>query len=427
MTALIHSPIRSPIRSGSRVPTDGFWEANSPAPEPRIAGNNIAYALGDSEIAQNIEISDNYAVRGLAMSWGRRLMLGRLILPLANISGGSGETAATIRSTRLAAAVSSGAKVFFLCAGTNQGTSLTQDTDDVTYMAEQMAGSAADAVCFVSDLMPGGTAAGWNATRIARHADLRDAIRLLDDPANGIYVVPTWDAVAASPDADESAAGMMLTTDYVHPAIPGAYATAQAFDTVADPVIPAFDPWDGETFANDTTLNGANLAGSTNDAISTAGLGAANVASSRMVVDGATTWAELTLNTTSTATVNKSFGTMPANVTAGTTNLSSIVLVKVHSSLVNCRAITLRMIKQSGLDFASNAGLDGLHMGTPNEIGEISAGSDTLMVFRTPTLLTPADATQVRWQLLLYPELVGAVTQTMTGLVSIAFPGTIIE
>ena len=394
--------------------------------EARIAGNSIAHATGDSMMEQNVQSTYSYAVIGNGLAWARRLTGERFDLTIAAIDGGSGETAATIRSTRLATALASPATINFLMAGSNPGTSLAQDIADITYMAEQLAAKAADSVCFLADGFPGGTHAGWDSTRIARHADLRDALRLLHDPANGIVVVPTWDAIASTPDGDEPAAGMLQTGD-LHPAIPGSFAAGLVWQTAIETYTVARDPYAGETFVATTAMSGANLAGATNDAISGAGLAAGNAASSRMVVDGATTWAELTLNTTSVATCNPTTATIPAGVTVGVTSISSIIKLKLHSGLANVRQLQLRQIKQGGSDVNTNIGSDALHPGTLTEVGEIPVTEDRYITLHTPPAVVAGDATSIRWQLLITPEVVGGVTQTITGLISVAFPGTIIE
>lgn len=395
---------------------------------PRLAGSNLAYALGDSRTAQNVDNTYHYSWRGSGATNARKLLNGRLTLPIANINGGSGETAATIRSTRYPTAKASSAKVLILLAGINQGTSLAQDIADVTYMCEDWVGSASDRIVAVLDEHPGGTQAGWNSTRIERHADLRDAIRLLHDPTAGIYVVPSWDAIAAAPDGDEPAAGMLVSAD-IHPAIPGGVALGLALTSVLDPLLPDYSPYDDAAFVTGTGLNGGNFAGVTGNAISVAGLTSGSVASSRMVVDGDTTWAELTLNTTSQASVNLSAGTLPGEVTPGTTKLASMLMVKVHAGLAHCRQIQLKQIRQSGNDIGSNAGTDSRHPGTIYEYGLIafSDSEDTILLLRTPPTTVDAAATQVRWQLILTPERIGGVDQTMAGLVSIAFPGMMVE
>lgn len=393
--------------------------ASAPA-TARLAGNNIAYANGDSMTEQSVLSTYSYSYIGWGLPWLRRYLLGQMDLTIAAIDGGSGETAATIRSTRFPTALASSAKLLLLMAGVNQGTSEAQDLADVTYMAETWAASEVDRVVVVGDGLPGGTYAGWDSTRIARHASLRDDIRLLHDPVNGITVAPTWNVIASTTDGDEPAAGLLGAAD-IHPITPGSMALAAMLEPIVSALLPAYDPYDSETFISGTTLDGSNLAGTTGDAISTAGLGGGNIASSRMVVDGATTWAELTFNTASDATLNKSFGTLPAEVTPGTTTLSSIILVKIHAGLTNCRGILLKQIKQSGNDIGTNAGADGLHPGT--DIGVITSGTDLILVFRTPPTLVAGDATSVRWQLQVRP----VSGQTMTGLISVAFPGMIIE
>lgn len=389
-------------------------------PAERIAGSNLAYAIGDSLTNQVVLTTYHYSYRGWGLPWLRRYLLGQLELPIGNVSGGSGETAATIRSTRLAGALSSNAKVLFLCAGINQGASEAQDLADITYMAETFAASEPDRIVIVSDGIPGGTNAGWDSTKIARHASLRDSIRLLHDPANGIYVAGTWNAMAATTDGAEPASGLVASGD-LHPITPGSMAIAAAMVSLMQSVLPAYDPYDAETFVSGTALDGANLAGSTGNAISTASLSGANISSSRMVVDGATTWAELTFNTSSQASLNKSSATLPAEVTPGTTVLSSIILVKLHAGLTNVRGIGLRQIKQSGQDLGTNAGVDGLHPGT--DIGVITSGEDIILVLRTPPITVAGDATSTRWQFTVTP----VSGQTMTGLISVAFPGMIVE
>lgn len=399
--------------------------ASAPA-EPRIAGNSIAYAIGDSMTEQNVQSTYHYSMLGNGLSWARRFTGERFDLTIAAIDGGSGETAATIRSTRLPTALASPALINFLMAGSNPGASLAQDIADITYMAEQLAGKAADSVCFLADGFPGGTHSGWDSTRIARHAGLRDAIRLLHDPVNGIVVVPTWDAIAAAPDGDEPAAGMLQTAD-LHPSILGSFTAGLTWQTAIETYTVARDPYAGETFVTTTAMSGANLAGATGNALSVAGIAASNAASSRMLVDGATTWAELTLNTASVASCNPTTATIPAGVTVGTTSISSIIKIKLHSGLTNVRQIQLKQIKQSGQDVGTNAGFDMTHPGTSTEIGEIPVTEDRYITLHTAPVVVAGDATSIRWQLLITPERVSGVDQTITGLISVAFPGTIIE
>jgi len=287
-------------------------------------------------------------------------------------------------------------------------------------MAETWIESDRNRVVILADGTPGGTYAGWDSKRIARHASLRDSIRLLHNPAIGINVVPTWNTIASTEDGNEPAAGLLAVAD-IHPITPGSMAIAEMLLPIVSELLPDYDLYASSSFVSGTALNGANFAGTTGNAISTAGLGSGNIASSRMVVDGDITWAELTINTGSQATVNKNTGTLPAEVIPGTTTLSSVLLVKIHAGLTNCRAIHLRQIKQSGNDIGTNTGQDGLHPGT--DIGIITSDEDIIMLFHTPPTLVAGDATSVRWQFVITP----VSGQTMTGVISIANAGMIIE
>lgn len=392
----------------------------------RRAGSSLAYALGDSRTAQNIQNTFHYAVRGNGAAWVKRLSAGQIILPLANINGGSGETAATIRANRYPTAKASSAKVLILLAGVNQGTSLAQDLADVTYMAQDFAASASDRVSFVYDEMPVDTGAAWNGTQIARQAALRDGIRALSRPSQGVYVFPSWRIATGGNDGNTPLSGFFLAIDGIHPITKGSMLLGQWPANLLS-VLPAYDPYASATFATGTTFDGANFAGNTGDALSVATLSAANIASSRMVVSGATTWAELTLNGTAQGSMNRSSGILPANVIPGVTRVSALLKIKLSAGLANVGAIQLDLIKQSGNPAATNAGIDMQFTGTSVDYGALSVSVDTFFTLQTPPVLIDADATSIRWRLLVYPQNISSVAQTMTGLVSAGFSAIKIE
>ena len=386
---------------------------------------------------QNQENTYNYSARGSGASYAKRLSAGRLQLPVTNIAAGSGFTAAQIRSTHYPTAKASSAKVLLLLAGVNQGSSQAQDIADVTYMATDWAASAADRVVFVYDEMPVDTAAGWDATKKTRHVRCAMQSGRWMIRANGIYVVPSWQCTTGGDDGDTPLAdfyadwldGIAATQpDGVHPAIKGAFLLGKMLQPFIESALPAFNPYSGETFATGTARDGANFAGATGNAISVAGLNQLNTASSRMVVDGATTWAELTINTTALVSCNPSASTITGTgITAGSSTVSSIIKVKLHAGLTNVASIQLKQIKQSALALGTNAGEDFQHQGSAYEIGEIPVTEDVYLTMQTPPVLVAADATQARWQINFGCERVGAANQTMVGLVSVAYGGMIIE
>ena len=398
----------------------------------RIAGSSLAYALGDSRTAQNI-IVDDFGNTGNGASWARQLTNGRLRLPFANINGGSGETLATIRSTRFPSALASTANVLILLGGVNRGASQAQDIADITYMAQTWAASAPDRVTWVFDeLCPDGTQAGaiaaaWDVpSNMARHVALRDAIRALSAPSRGIYVVPSWRSSTGGNDGTTADPLFYKPSDGLHCSPYGAFKLGKLLADTMMATIPPFDPYAAKTFSADQTLNGGNFTGP--GTIAAAGLaisGTGHTAGTVSDLDGdGVLWASFTLAGTADATISRSTATLPSGVTPGATTVQGILKYRVSAGLTNIRGLSFDLIKQSGTGFSV---VDGVNNGSAYEFGDIPFDATTHGTLLTEPVLVPADATQVRWRVIVQPERIGGVSQSMAGTISLAYGGLIVS
>lgn len=401
--------------------------------EYRVAGNAEGYALGDSRTGQNI-ITTNFGNTGNGLNWIRQFTGQQLHLNVGNINGGSGETAATIRSSRFPTALASSAKVLVLLAGVNRGTSLSQDIADITAMCNDWVNSASDRIVWVFDelcpdaTMAGAITAGFNVSgNMDRHVALRNAIRLLRDPANGIYVVPSWHVSTGGNDGTTPIAGFYKPTDGVHCTPLGSYLLGEMVTERPSLMasLPAYDPYSGATFSSDQTLNGGNFTGP--GTIAAAGLaltGTGHTVGAVSDEDGdGNQWAKFNINGSADVQVNRSTGPLPAGVTPGVTKVRAILKYKVK--VTNCRGFALDMIKQAGTGIGAAA--DGSNNGSASELGDLPLNDGyvygTLM---TGEITCPADATSLRWRFVMQAERIATVAQTMVGTVSLADGGIIL-
>ncbi|ASP30864.1 hypothetical protein CHH26_11945 [Qipengyuania flava] len=68
------------------------------------------------------------------------------------------------------------------------------------------------------------------------HAKTRDYVRSLHNPAKGVFVARTWDAIATAPNGGSPQAGML--SDGVHPSVIGAHAQAAPLVAAAKLIVP---------------------------------------------------------------------------------------------------------------------------------------------------------------------------------------------
>jgi len=397
----------------------------------RVAGNTLAYALGDSRTAQNL-FGGNWRNNGNGVTFGRQLIHQRLRLNVAQINGGSGETAATIRSTRFPTALASSARLLILLAGVNQGSSLEQDIADLSAMAQGWVASAPDRVVWLFDeLCPDSTMTGGSSfvgAKMTRHVALRDAIRALSNPRGGIYIVPSWQQSTGGNDGIVADPLFYIPADGIHCGPYGAFKLGRmlAANTALLASIPTFNVYASRTFTTDQTMTGDNFTGPGTVAaagLSLIGTGHSSVGVSALDNDGVQ-WAEFNLNGSADFQVNRSTGPLPAGVTAGVTTVQGILRYRVASGLTNVRGMQLEVFKQAGTSFGN---ADGANAGASSEWGSIPFTETTYGTLLTDPVLVPADATSVRWRFMIMPQRIATVSQTMVGSVSIAFGGLILS
>src|SRR5690606_21451155 len=74
---------------------------------------------------------------------------------------------------------------------------------------------------------------------LSEHIAVRDGIRAMHNPAQGVYVAPTWAALASSGDPDMANANLLY--DNVHANPTGGFALGAAFASVISSLYPARD------------------------------------------------------------------------------------------------------------------------------------------------------------------------------------------
>lgn len=362
-------------------------------PPPRIAGNNLAYAIGDSRTRATHSPPGSYLSR-YPLTIARQLLGGQMDLNYSSIVGGSGYTTQQVQESLFPNALASDAKTLILLVGVNDlGSNPVTVAGRIATMAEDWVESASDRVIHIFDECPwGGTTGDEDG-----HAQLRDLIRALSDPAGGINIVPSWQAITGGNDGITPLSDSFR--DNVHFAIPGGVRVGRALAESLAPTLPAFDfhgqPTDfAQTFAlgtlasNDLATNNAQTSGSH---------------SVTMVEFEGQVWCEVDLNAVIGAVyVYRSSNSIPGGWVTGTTLFESNIDFVLREGHSNIRQIGLQATKQSGQTqphYANaNGVIDGAHSGSSDDAIDLSFpdGAELRGTFWTPRYRLAADATQLR-------------------------------
>lgn len=83
------------------------------------------------------------------------------------------------------------------------------------------------------------------STLLAEHVAVRDGIRAMHNPVGGVYVVPTWNALASAGDNQRADASLLY--DAIHANPKGGFALAVAIASVVNQVYPSRDVLVGGT------------------------------------------------------------------------------------------------------------------------------------------------------------------------------------
>lgn len=361
------------------------------------SGLSLAFD-GDSRIAINWSGSGTQRDNRGILHWTSLLGSQRYdtLLGLNFAVSGEGTEAILARAATTAA---SSAQAVLALMSTNDRGSLTaaQSLANISSWIATM--RAANKIVFICDETPRTDLAG---ALLTEHLAVRDGIRAMHSPAGGVYVLPTWDALASA--GDNQVADSDLLYDIVHPNSRGAAAMGVASMPIINAAYAARDVLTGGTnYIVNPTMSGtggtvtspALGVAPTSWAISVrADLAPATVTGSKVSEDGKD-WARLVVSGTPT------FGTIPEARFFIEPSVASFAENDVVEALIRIKIASLDGIRHATLQALYGNALasvvsDGFGSGGYNLSGGPWEG-----VMRTPRFVVPAVNNQMRLMLLI--------------------------
>ena len=383
-----------------------------------VVANNTVALLGDSRVfrvdgnAQNAGFMHH---SGFAL-WARRLTHGQVQFNLANQFGVGGYTTQEVVDNTLDDAAASDAGSVLVMVGVNdwgEGISTATSTANIDTICSTL--TAAGKAVFICDDSP---ASGETGAALTQHVAIRDHIRGLSMPR--VYVVPSWNAVAATPDGTSPGSGMEDTVHYG----PGAASrVGVACANVMGPRLPTFDlaARSGVLSGGDFTGTGGTKTGVTGTVPDgwTVALesGTGTVACSIAAADGLN-WLVVALSNGDTPVIGIYSGDLDSGWTAGTDRLDMAVKCRIDAGSANVISCQLHARRESGtqlkLATTRNAG-DGIIVN--NTTAPLPA-TELDMTLWLPHVLFPTGATQLIQRM----EIRGLTGTTSSGTFRFALP-----
>lgn len=369
------------------------FAARQGAASPRIAGNSIAYAIGDSRTRATASPAGGYNQR-YPLTAARQLCAGKMDLPYPNIQGVSGYTAQQVYDNLFAGALASPADTLILLVGTNDlGSNPATTAAIIADMAAEWTASAPTRVIHILDEAP------WSGTTgdEAGHQALRGAIRVLSNPGGGVYVVASWQAITGGNDGITPLADAYRDT--LHFAIPGSIRVGRALAASLLAALPQRD-FHGQATALAQGFALGTLAA--NDMASNTSITAGTVSTSMVTHEGEV-WLQVVLaGVLGSSNIYRSSNTIPGGWVAGTTLFESNIDFILLAGHTNLRRLGLLGMKQSGTPnphYSTAIGVgDGEHSGGADDAIDLGYpdGTELRGTLWTPRLRLAADATQLR-------------------------------
>ena len=360
---------------------------------PRIAGNNMAYAIGDSRTRATASPAGSYNQR-YPLTVARQLCAGQMDLPYPHVQGVSGYTSQQVYDNLFAGALASDADTLILLVGGNDlGSDPAANAAIIADMATEWTGSSPTRVIHILDECPWGGTTGDEAG----HQALRDGIRLLSNPAGGVYIVGAWQAITGGDDGITPLADSYR--DNVHFSIPGSIRVGRVLAASLLAALPERD-FHGQATALAQVFAAGTVA--SNDMASNTSITAGTVSTS-MVTYEEEVWLQVVLaGVLGQVNVYRNSNAIPGGWVAGTTLFESNIDFILLAGHENLRKLGLTGVKQSGTPqphySTGNAAFDGDHSGSGDDATDRSYpdGEELRGTLWTPRLRHAADATQLR-------------------------------
>jgi len=383
-----------------------------------FASNNIVAIGGDSRAFRTNNTSAFLSANGFA-TWTRRYLPGKVDFNRGMVFAVGNTSIADFVADQMPGVLASAAGSCILISDLNgiDDVGNTLEDDQAAFDTVVAAFSNARKKLFVSDGLPVGSvgaAATWQAA-------LRDHIRTLDDPDNGIYVVPTWDALATVADGHTAIADTFPAGDSVHPNSYGCSIIAHEFATVMAPIMPDVDlfaptlAWGGDFTSNGGTVT-APATGVAVDNMTLAMSGTGTVVGSVEDADDLH-WQVVTMSGTDALSFTFQGPELISYFTAGTDYLDFFIKVKLDAGSVGINRLWLYALTDGGTKLFLGDGddaVDGFVLST--DLLPPTADEFTL---RLPHVFLPSTATTLELR-------VEATTRsgvTSSGVIKFAFAG----
>lgn len=397
----------SSLRFGTGLPAGGAIG--------RRPGGDKVYALGDSRTLDNFR---NGAPSNGPLTVARLLSKRRIHFEKPDCNGVGGATTGEMLANQFPAALASDASILVLMGGTNdvlQGVSTAATLANLEAMVTAWTASAADRVVLMADECPAGpTYAGGNAARAA----IRDFVRGRVRPSQGIYLWPSWEAIATSPDGLTAKADAYR--DDLHWASGGSWAGGRAAWQVMAQLVAAIDH---EQDAG--VISGGNFIGSTLAAIGVTANNP-NGAAITLESDGdGVNWIKVDFGAgilNPVVNLYRSSGTIPDGLTPGLNRAGWNMRCRVDAGHENLRIVQAELRRQSGavlLTAAGDLANDGAFVGSAEHdtVGPIPGEAFDGMWY-VDAAEFPPEATSWRW----YTTIAGFSGEVTRGIVRMAMP-----
>lgn len=379
----------------------------------RLAANNRVAALGDSRTLDNFR-SGTLTNIG-PMTWARQLSLGRIDFRKSRNNGVGGATTEEIRANQFPAVLASDAAILVLLGGVNDSNSgaisAQRTLENLGHMARTFVQSDPGRVCLLLDEVPV-AGLGYPDKQIA----VRDGVRALADPAAGLVVVPSWNALATAPDG-ASPVGWAYR-DGVHWAKRGAFAVGREIWQALSRVTRTYDPQTraGVLLGGDFVTSGTAPAGWT--------VPSGTGITTRMEEANGLNW--LVMGFSGVASLNVSAyvssTAIPAGLTPGTSLADVQMRYRIDAGSENLSFVGLEIRRQSGQRLSAASGelaTDGFDMGSTFETASGPLPPDAIDGLLAPPPGDLAGATQLRP---FWVTIRGIAGQPASGTVRVAMP-----
>ena len=387
-----------------------------------IAANTTLSLLGDSRPAR-VNFSSQFINANGFPAWFRRNLFGQADFNKANDFAVAGYTTQQVVDNTLASCAASSAGSVLILVGINDigaGMTLTQTNANLDTIVSTM--HAAGKVVFICDELPTNDVDG-SPTAIY-HAGIRDHIRTFNNPGSLIFVLPSWNSIAVSPDSNAAVAGSYPDTPGdIHPTSVAGNAIVMASLSIVSGALPRTNLFTrpGVLYGGDfNTAGGGTASGGVIGTVPsgwTANLnsGTGAIACSMVQEDGLN-WMQAAI-TGGTATEFTFYtGSLISGFTPGTSYIDMLIRCRVTAGVTGFSRLRLVSLRDGGTAVPCANGDPAYDSG--NQATDLVPTTGLDLLLWLPHVLVPADATSINQRI----EFKANVGVSCSGTIKFAIP-----